>query len=490
MLFNSFEYIFVFLPLAFLVYRALNSFPIWNSHIWLICCSLFFYSWWNPPFVVLLIVSILFNYSVAIAIQNNIGYTRKFWLSIGVAVDLALIGYYKYFAFLAENICIVLGYDVPDYEFFLPLAISFFTFQQIAFLVDTSKDKDDRYNLREYTLFVCFFPQLIAGPILHHSQILPQFKKRIKFNIEDICVGLTVFSIGLFKKIVIADTLAIRSDAGFSLFEVEGGLSFVEAWVTALSYTFQLYFDFSGYSDMAIGAARLFGIHLPINFFSPYRSQSIIDFWRRWHITLSHFLRDYVYIPLGGSRSGEQRHLFNLFLTMFLGGLWHGAGWTFIVWGALHGLLLIINHLWIRFNFGEMFNKIPKSILSVFYRFITFLCIVVGWVFFRSPDVLTALNLVSSMFSFEIADRTDESIVNTKNIVLLLGAYVISVSFPNVYQFMSRFFPNLSDVAHGSKVSEFLQWKLNAKLAVFAGVLFAISIVHLTRVSQFLYFQF
>ena len=347
MLFNSYVFIFLFLPITFAVWRALCARKKLVAAIyWLLTASLFFYGYWNPPYLLLLLASIAVNF----VIQKKIAQSRpspsaKSYMLAGVAANLALIGYFKYANFFAENVASLFGASWHNLDIFLPLGISFFTFQQIACLVDTYHGKLGVMPFRHYALFVSFFPQLIAGPIVLADKIIPQFsdKKIFCLSWKSICVGLTLFSIGVFKKVIIADTFSPWTALAF---EAEHPLTLLEAWGGALAYTIQLYFDFSGYSDMALGLASFFNIKLPLNFNSPYKAKSIIDFWRRWHMTLSAFLRDYLYIPLGGNRRGKARRYVNLMATMLLGGLWHGAGWTFVIWGGLHGLYLTVNHFW------------------------------------------------------------------------------------------------------------------------------------------------
>jgi D-alanyl-lipoteichoic acid acyltransferase DltB (MBOAT superfamily) len=302
--------------------------------------------------------------------------SKKSILVIGITANLGLLGYFKYSDFLIENINSTLSADVPLLDLALPLAISFFTFQQIAYLVDSYRRETTEYDFLNYAVFVSFFPQLIAGPIVHHKEMMPQFANiRTKvINYKNISLGLFIFSIGLFKKVVIADSFSVWANAGF---DTASTLNLFEAWATSLSYTFQLYFDFSGYTDMAIGTALLFNIKLPINFHSPYKSTNIQDFWRRWHITLSRFLRDYVYIPLGGNRNGNFHTYNNLMATFILGGIWHGAGWTFVFWGFLHGMALVIFRLW---------NQLGLKLWTWLAWAITFNFINITWVFFRAEE--------------------------------------------------------------------------------------------------------
>ena len=336
MLFNSYEFIFLFLPFSFFIYfYLLEKRLITGAKGFLVFASLFFYSWWNMAYLPLILASMLFNYVIGNSLNENFQKVRvhkKNLLAFGVVANLTLLGYFKYTDFFLENFNLVFDGSMPLLHLALPLAISFFTFQQIAYLVDSYRGETAEYDFLNYSLFVTFFPQLIAGPILHHAEIMPQFASKYNLvkNYKNIAMGLFIFSIGLFKKVVIADTFSTWATLGFNNSMV---LNFFEAWITSLSYTLQLYFDFSGYTDMAIGAALLLNIKLPINFNSPYKALDIQDFWRRWHITLSRFLRDYIYIPLGGNRKGPFRVYTNLLATFILGGIWHGAGWTFVFWG-------------------------------------------------------------------------------------------------------------------------------------------------------------
>lgn len=349
MLFNSYEFIFLFLPLTFAVYFWLNKKRLTQaSKAWLVFASLFFYSWWNVIYLPLILGSILFNFAVGSTITKMgdslsvKGFSRKSLLTFGIVSNILLLAYFKYMDFFILNANVVLGTQWNLMHIVLPLGISFFTFTQIAYLVDAYRNEVKEMDYLNYTLFVTFFPHLLAGPILHHKEMMPQFDsiKSKVINYKNIAAGLFLFSIGLFKKVVIADTFAQWANAGFDSAQT---LNIIEAWATSLSYTFQLYFDFSGYTDMALGVALMFNIRLPINFNSPYKALDIQDFWRRWHITLSRFLRDYIYIPLGGNRNSELRTYSNLFTVFLVGGLWHGASWMFIIWGALHGVAIVIH---------------------------------------------------------------------------------------------------------------------------------------------------
>ena len=409
MLFNSFEFVFLFLPITLGVFFVLGrngkyvrrQIPV----LWLVVASLFFYGWWKPLNLPLIIISILVNYSLGYLLSNKVQekIAKKGILFIGIIFNLGLIGYFKYANFFVYNINQITATEISLPPIVLPLAISFFTFQQIAYLVDAYQGETKEYSLIKYILFVAFFPQLIAGPIVHHKEVLPQFEQRstYHFNSQTLAIGLTIFVAGLFKKVIFADRIAEYSNLAFGAASQGINLTFSEAWVGALAYTLQLYFDFSGYSDMAIGAAYMFVIRLPLNFNSPYKAVSIVDFWRRWHITLSHFLRDYLYIPLGGNRQGEIRRYTNLLITMLLGGLWHGAGWTFIFWGGLHGIYLVVNHLYrsLRKSLGHNLRNDGWLLRSIGWL-VTFVAVVISWVFFRAESFHTATSILSSMFGF------------------------------------------------------------------------------------------
>ncbi len=486
MLFNSYVFIFAFLPITFLIYFYLNKKHLTEaSKGFLVFSSLFFYSWWNIVYLPLILASMLFNYilgrQLTKIIYNNYK-IKKTLLIVGIVANLALLGYFKYADFFITNFNMVLNSNIPPLNLALPLAISFFTFQQIAYLVDSYRGETHEYDFLNYTVFVAFFPQLIAGPIVHHKEMMPQFaniRNKVK-NYRNIALGLFIFSIGLFKKVVIADTFAIWATNGFDVAEK---LNLIEAWITSLSYTFQLYFDFSGYTDMAIGAALLFNIKLPMNFNSPYKATSIQDFWRRWHITLSRFLKDYVYIPLGGNRKGEIRTYTNLFLTFLLGGIWHGAGWTFVFWGALHGIALVINRVWHELGF---------KMNTILAWFITFNFINIGWVFFRAKEFEDALKVLKGMigitginlpvafssklsflsqYGIEFGNFMIETGGNKYTPIWLISGMVLVLAFKNSMELVNTF-------------------KISYKTVWFSGILFVVGILSMNKVSEFLYFNF
>ena len=429
----------------------------------------------------------LFNYVIGNSLnskkeENKKSFSKKSILIFGIVANLSLLGYFKYADFFIENFNIVAQTNINLFNLLLPLAISFFTFQQIAYLVDSYRQETKEYDFLNYALFVTFFPQLIAGPIVHHSEMMPQFAN--KWNAvkkyRNIALGLFIFSIGLFKKVVIADTFAVWATAGF---DTATTLNLFEAWATSLSYTFQLYFDFSGYTDMAIGIALLFNIKLPINFNSPYKARNIQDFWRRWHITLSRFLRDYVYIPLGGNKKGSFRTYSNLLATFIIGGLWHGAGWTFVFWGFLHGMALVIHRAWSNLGF-KMWTWLAWLI--------TFNFVNIAWVFFRAKEWDDALRILSSMFSL------DNIVIDMKFKEKLIFLENYGIEFNRVTE----------NLEGGSDIINFLimsflivllsknsmEFKNNFKSDIlrllFTTFLFIYSIFYFNRFSEFLYFNF
>lgn len=392
MLFNSFEFIVVFLPVTLLVYFALTHNGLDNaSKVWLLLASLFFYSWWNPNYLPLILISLTFNYLVGRRLGKK---PTKLLLGIGIVANVSALVFFKYFNFLAENFNNFFNGHIGLFDLILPLGISFITFQKIAYLVDSYKGITYKYTFYDYCLFVVFFPQLIAGPIVHHQEIIPQFFNRgfSRVNYENLTKGIFIFCVGLAKKIIIADTFAILANRGYTYVHA---LENYEAWISTFSYSIQLYFDFSGYSDMAIGLGLMFNIIIPINFNSPYRADSIQDFWRRWHITLSRFLRDYIYIPLGGNRGGDVRTSANLITTFLIGGIWHGAAWTFVFWGLLHGVALVVHRYWTKL--GIVMAR-PLAIA------LTFLFVNFAWIFFRAGTWTDATRMIESMGRFHIRD--------------------------------------------------------------------------------------
>jgi alginate O-acetyltransferase complex protein AlgI len=507
MLFNSYIFILFFLPVTLIVYYQLAKHTQHRVAIlWLVAASLFFYAWWNPAYLGLIIASMFFNYAVGTVLSKH--QPRMGVLVFGILANLMLLGYYKYSNFFIGSINTALSLEITFYEVILPLGISFFTFQQIAFLVDAYRGETREYNFLQYSLFVTFFPQLIAGPIVHHRDMLPQFGKSLvsQVNARNLAAGTTIFAIGLFKKVMLADEMAKFASPVFNAASEGASVSLFEAWGGALSYTLQLYFDFSGYVDMAIGLALMFGIRLPLNFDSPYKSTSIIEFWRRWHMTLSSFLRDYLYIPLGGNKRGSKN--LNLFLTMLLGGLWHGAGWTFVLWGGMHGLYLIVNHAW-RALLGGLHHSLARNVVyKVFGLLLTFLAVVIAWVFFRATDIDAALRILDGMAGVNGAylperyqDRWGEysQVVEMMGVgfkdTLFEGSKVISSILllllvvwlaPNTHTIMRNYAP----VIESSKQESRITFKPNLIWGSVVLLMLLSSFLNLGEVSEFLYFQF
>lgn len=464
MLFNSFVFIVLFLPITFAGYFLLQKIRAQFASVWLALASLFFYAYWNIIYLPVLLFSIGFNYIVSLYITPGTSRTlkeksRKSLFFFGLIFNLSLLGFFKYSNFFIQNINELVGTQLHLLKIVLPLGISFFTFQKIAYLVDCYKGKAHEKNFLSYLLFVTFFPQLIAGPIVHHSEIMPQFgeSEKRKLNYENIAKGLFLFFLGLGKKIVIADTFAKWANAGFDGHAV---LTFSDAWITSLSYTFQLYFDFSGYTDMAIGLALLFNIVLPQNFNSPYKALNIQDFWRRWHMTLSRFLRDYIYIPLGGNKFGEWNTYRNLFLVFLIGGLWHGASWMFVIWGALHGVATVVHRLWQKLNI-----QMPKLLAW----FVTFMFINITWVFFRAKDMSTAVSVIKSMF-VPLAGLKP-TMFGTKTLVVFVLTSLVVFGVKNSYERMQHWSPKI--------------WSV-----VVAFGIFFVSFYMMSGFSEFLYFNF
>lgn len=413
MLFTAAAFVLLFLPITFLGFFLLGRYRPGAAAVWLFLASLVFYGVWMPQYVLLLLASIVGNFWVGQRIALSRGDTpasqarAKPWLIFGVSGNLALLAYYKYANFFVDNLNLLLGQHWHVADILLPIGISFFSFTQIAFLADAYQKGVKELRFSHYGLFVTYFPHLIAGPVLHHSQMMPQFRdaQTYRLNSAHISAGLAIFALGLVKKLILADGIAPYADAIFK--PVDAGLqaSSGEAWLAALAYTLQLYFDFSAYSDMAIGISLMFNVRLPFNFNSPYQAGNISEFWRRWHISLSNFLRDYLYIALGGNRRGAVRRYANLATTMLLGGLWHGASWSFVLWGGLHGLYLMLNHGWRALCGPARHQRLcglwPYRLLS---WGLTLLCVIVAWVFFRAVTLEGALSLLQSMFRPQATD--------------------------------------------------------------------------------------
>ena len=396
-LFNSFRFAILFLPLTFAGFFLIGRFDRRAAALFLGLASLVFFASWDLRYLPLLLGSITFNYLAGSTILRARDRRALVMMLFAVSCNIMLLGIFKYTDFFIGNINWATDADLALWHIVLPLGISFYTFTQIAFLVDAYRGEVRDLSPANYLLFVTFFPHLIAGPILHHGQMMPQFARPEIYSPRSraIAIGLAFFLLGMAKKVLLADTFAIWADPIFDRAETEASLTFAAAWVGALSYALQIYFDFSGYSDMAVGLAKLFNIDIPYNFNSPYKSASIIDFWRRWHMTLSAFLRDYVYFSLGGNRRGSR--YVNLLATMLIGGLWHGASWTFVFWGGLHGVYLVVNHVWQRVS--HRFPSVPGA--SMFGIVLTLFCVVVAWVFFRALTFAGASRMLTAMVDLQ-----------------------------------------------------------------------------------------
>lgn len=509
MLFNSLEFILVFLPVTMLGVMALGQIGrIKLATLWLVACSLFFYSWWSAPYIILIMTSIIFNYTFAyLIIDNRQTHIRKSVVFIAVVFNLSLLAYFKYTDFAIENLNYFFDAEISSFGIVLPLAISFFTFQQIAYIVDCYRGNTRETSFLRYCLFVSFFPQLIAGPIVHHKEMLPQFERsRYRLQIENLSVGLSIFIIGLSKKVLIADTLSPYVGSVFAAAETSDP-TFFEAWGGALAYTFQLYFDFSGYSDMALGLGRIMGIRLPLNFNSPYKATNIADFWRRWHITLSRFLHAYLYIPLGGNRNGVVRHYTNLMTVMLLGGLWHGAGWTFVLWGGLHGGYLVVHRL---LQWAATYSPSLDTIIRI--RILawttTFTAVVIGWVFFRAESVQAASSLLRGMAGLNgVSFPTQLKPLEAPLSILIpgitfndMGAFPV-VAIPWVFfaGLLAFLTPNIAQIFHAAEPTvdnpcrpSRLKWQPRLITGLTLGILlfFCLRAQFVLAPSEFLYFNF
>jgi alginate O-acetyltransferase complex protein AlgI len=499
MLFNSSEFMLVFLPVVFAGFFWIARRSHRLAAVWLGVASLFFYGWWNPRYVPLLVGSVAFNYAMGYAVARaprSRGRAQAL-LVAGIGANLTLLGYFKYTNFFISTLNTLGGTHWSRLDIVLPLGISFFTFTQIAFLVDVCRGFAQEYDVAHYLLFVTYFPHLIAGPLLYHRQIMPQFaaSSTYRLRVAGVATGWSIFLIGLAKKVVLADSLGAFVGPVFSAPVAGRTVAFVDGWLGALCYTFQLYFDFSGYSDMAIGISLMFGVTLPLNFNSPYKAWSIVEFWRRWHMTLSHFLREYLYIPLGGNRRGPLRRHVNVMTTMLLGGLWHGANWTFVVWGGLHGVYLVTNHLWrgLMERMGRP-ARAPRPAGRVLSVALTFLAVVVAWVFFRADTLTSALSILGGMAGVNGITLPGQIVavlpflepyVNVVGSMETLGGGTVMGSVEQlgliiIAAFICFLLPNTQHMSERARL-----------LAVVVSAGFIVQAIFFSRApSEFLYFQF
>jgi alginate O-acetyltransferase complex protein AlgI len=520
MLFNSYVFIFGFLPACLVGFYGLAGYSRQGAKVFLIVASFAFYGWWNVQYVPLLAGSVLFNYWAGRQIQDAIlaqrAITVKYWRNFGIAANIALLGYFKYTNFFIDNVNVVLGTEFTLHHIILPLGISFFTFQKIAYLIDSARGQIKKNTLPGFALFAVFFPQLISGPIVRYDEVYPQFETRL-FSSQakrNIMIGLVIFAIGLFKKTVIADTAGgiatplFDAAANGALFTVSTG------WVAAATYTVQLYFDFSGYSDMAIGLGRMFGIALPLNFHSPLRASNIIDYWRRWHMTLQRFMVSYLYQPLSlafarrAAASGLNRWptffisvAMPAFLTFVIIGIWHGAGWTFVLFGVIHAGYVCTNEAWREYQKQRRRRlKLPahdtaqNPTLFLLFNVLTIFCVMIANVVFRSDRIVTAGVILRGMFGFSGAAGEGPEIPPVPLLLtfMMLAVLIIAV-MPNTQQIMRWYRPavNWRQWRDVSPPLVNFYWRPNAIGIIAAGILLFLGLAFIQRGEvAFLYFNF
>jgi len=541
MLFNSYEFIFLFLPIAVSVFFVLGRYSRAMALRWLIVVSLVFYAWWRPLNVFLIAPSILINFVIARALQKVLRQQQprlaKVLLLLGIAFNVAFLGYFKYANFFVGAVNDVFGAQYVLTQIVLPLGISFITFQKIAFLVDVHSRRIESFTLRDYGLFVLFFPQLIAGPIVHYREMMPQFQRApCVFDRENMTVGVTLLVFGLFKKAFLADGISPMVKTLYDQATIGAPTTFLLGWMAAIGFMFQIYFDFSGYTDMALGIARIFGIRLPPNFNSPLRSSSIIEFWLRWHMTLTRFLTAYLYNPIslsltrrrmarglqgfGGRKTTVGAFVSLLLLptlfTMCISGLWHGAGYLFILWGLLHGVYLSINHAW-RLLARKLWPDKARyaRVMQPVGLVVTFIAVVVSMVFFRSSTMHAATGILRGMFGLNGIDVPRSLLLDLgsagnwlrhlgvgvspadfqfTNMVLWLIALGAIVFFcPNTQEIMARYEPALgirASTIAGASALRRISWRPTIAWSLIVATLAVIGVLQLAGPSEFLYWQF
>ena len=497
MSFNSYSFLLLFLPSTLLFFYLASQIKgnRWST-VWLVGASLVFYGLWDWTLTCLLIGSVLTNYSLGMSLNSDRikeGRSKKI-LCFGIICNLGVLVFFKYFGVYGITQTQVFS-SVLESNFVIPIALSFFTFQQIIYLLEVWRGGLGEIKLLNYFLYITFFPQLLNGPIIRPNEFFPQLqdKKFFKVKADQLAAGLTLISCGLFKKVVLADGIARYANSAFDAVAQGAVLSLEEAWSGVLSFTLQIYFDFSGYSDIAIGLGCIFGLRLPANFESPYKASSLIDFWHRWHMTLSRFFRDYIYIPLGGNRNGALKRSGNIFMIMLVGGIWHGTGASFIVWGGAHGICLMINHFWreLRVSLGQSLGS--KNILSeILNRIITFLTVAVLWALFRAESLNVAVSIIQSLFGFHTSPDVDFN--NIKISEDRLWFLILIVWFaPNMKEIMSKYFEgeNVGVAQHNSVIGRrWYHWYPNTWWAAFTSILFIMSLLELAQTERFIYFQF
>jgi len=543
MLFNSTEFLFVFLPVTLAGFYLLGPISRTSAIRWLILASLVFYAWWRPVNVLIIAPSIVVNYIIArillrlIDSKGSPGASQAVLL-LGISFNVIFLGVFKYTDFVSGTINDVFGANLVLRHIILPLGISFITFQKIAFLVDVQAGKVRSFTFQDYCTFVLFFPQLIAGPIVHYREMMPQFHAiPCRFDNENFAVGLTLLSFGLFKKVILADKIALLVTPIYQQSAADGGTSFLMAWMAAIGFTLQIYFDFSGYSDMALGLARFFGIRLPQNFDSPLRASSIIDFWLHWHMTLTRFLTAYIYNPLqlwltrrrlakglrgfGGPNSEIGAFIsllmFPIILTMFVSGLWHGAGYGFVVWGLLHGLYLTINHGWrvIAVRLWPDRKSYARVMRPVGWA-LTFVSVTAAMVFFRSTTMASAVDIVKGLMGLnvialpqplfaqlghlgEVLQGLGVSAAQSWNVrdfewltIWISILMFVALACPNTLEILSRYEPALGVKPRPTKlaIGRILRWEASLPWALAVSGIAAVAIASISGPSEFLYWQF
>lgn len=511
MLFHDGAFLFLFMPVVLLVFHLLAA-RGWRrpAVLALIAASAVFYGVISPGFLAVFVALTLVNYAVGSYVCRTKSLPAAVLM---VAGNVLFLAYFKYTNFLIDNWNAVVqpAWRLGLADIALPLAISFFTFQKISYIVDCYRGTAKVYDLGDFFLFVFFFPQLMAGPIVRHNEFMPQMADTRRRDLSaDLAIGGTLFAFGLFKKVVIADTAGVYVDQVFAEQAQGGTIDLLRGWMVAFSYAMQIYFDFSGYSDMALGLARMFGLNLPLNFLSPYQSRNIVEFWRRWHMTLSRWLKDYLYIPLGGNRHGPNRRMVNLMLVMLIGGLWHGANWTFVVWGGLHGLYLVVCHAW---------GRVGLRLSAGLSWFLTMLAVLAAWVPFRAPTMASALDIWSAMAGLNgvlLPGRWSNALAGHAHTlaewgigfrakaaadmgevvelgfpfggVITLGI-VIAFFLPNLYEWM-KLVPEDQRRAPLISLPRFLSWRPSVAFAVLTGMVFVAAQMGRVGSARFLYWQF
>lgn len=460
MLFCSYIFVLLFLPLSAAGYFLFNKLGRIYGRLFLLLCSLFFYGYFNPVYLLLLLGSLCFNYCIGSLLWKK---QSRLLLFIGITVNIILLGYCKYYDFFVSNINALFNTDFTLKHLLLPLGISFFTFQQISYLCDVfNRELAEKYSPLTYSLFVTFFPQLVAGPIVLANEMMPQFScsENARFNSVNASCGIFVFSLGLAKKMLLADVFAPMADAAFAL----AAPGFADSLTGVLAYALQIYFDFSGYCDMAIGIGLIYNIKLPVNFSSPYRAANIQDFWRTWHVTLGRFLSQFIYIPLGGSKKGKVRTYFNLAVTFLVSGLWHGASWMMILWGALHGAAIVIHRIWSR----ELKLKMPRMAAVI----LTFVFVCFAWIFFRAANLGEARRIIYGFSDFSSGRFADFcKHFKAEQLIYFAVAFGIIFCLPPANSFSKNFKPAF--------------W--NFALAL---ILVICSVFSFNKISPFIYFNF